>query len=143
MLWLSVIRGRHFYRVVAAMTLKAKLMHGYYHDLPSLFIYDHCIYPLFKTCILIHHFPRTYLILDKGPKRDFSTVKKNKKDKGKRESDDDSRKTTSLRIGSSSKKGRSAEMNMQRGSLKRKDKTRDKEKKEANALERRKVVLPE
>jgi len=69
-------------------------------------------------------------------------VKKNKKDKDKRESDDDG-KRTSLRIGSSSKKGRSAEMNMQRGSLKRKDKTKDKEEKDAKSLERRKVILPE
>ena len=69
-------------------------------------------------------------------------MKKNKKEKDKKDAEEAGRRT-SLRIGSSSKKGRSAEMIMQRGSLKRKDKRRDKEEKEAKSLERRTVVLPE
>jgi hypothetical protein len=113
-------------------------VHGYYHDLPP-FLFEYWIVALFIYSLT---FSVHYIFLDKGIKRDFSIGKKTKKDKDKRDSDDDGRKT-SLRIGSSSKKGRSAEMNMQRGSLKKRDKSKDKEEKEAKSLERRKVILPE
>jgi len=86
-------------------------------------------------CILFSILPNT----DKGPKRDFSGGKKVKK----ADADDDRKPRNSLRVGSSSKKGRSAEMNMTRGSLKKKNRAREKELKEERALERRTVNLPE
>ena len=49
---------------------------------------------------------------------------------------------TSLRIGSGGRKGR-AQMNQRRGSLKRRDRTAEKEAREEAALERKRVQLPE
>ena len=78
----------------------------------------------------------------KGPKRDFSGGKKKKPmDQGNRGDGDKPR--SSLRVGASGKKGRQAEKNMTRGSLKKKDKKREKEMKEQKALERKTVYLPE
>jgi hypothetical protein len=49
----------------------------------------------------------------------------------------------SLRLGTTSKKGRSAEKNMSRGSLKKRDRSAEKERKREAAIERSTVNLPE
>lgn len=72
---------------------------------------------------------------DKGPGRNFNGNKKAKKneknyDKGR----------SSLRM-TTSKKGRAASASMKRGSLKKRDRSREKEAKEERALERRTVTL--
>ena len=74
---------------------------------------------------------------DKGPKRNFG--KKNKQN----ESTYEKRPRNSLRVGAGGKMGRKAQKNMSRGSLRRRDRTREKEMKEQAAIERRTVQLPE
>jgi hypothetical protein len=59
-----------------------------------------------------------------------------------REDGGDGPQRLSLRIGTG-KKGRGAELNQRRGSLKKRDRTLSKEYKEEAAMERRTVVLPE
>jgi hypothetical protein len=61
--------------------------------------------------------------------------------------DDDDRNNknrgrTSLKLGSTSRKGRSAELTQRRGSLKKRDRSADKEYKEQLALSRKTVQLP-
>jgi hypothetical protein len=58
------------------------------------------------------------------------------------ESDDRNNRKESLRIGTG-KKGRSAEINARRGSLRRRDRSAEKAAKEEAALERKTVYLPE
>jgi len=74
---------------------------------------------------------------DKGPKRNFG--KKNKSN----ESAYEKRPRNSLRIGAGGKKGRAAQKNMSRGSLRKRDRSKDKEMKLQARIERRTVELPE
>lgn len=62
--------------------------------------------------------------------------------KEKKSYNGDKPKKTSLRIGTG-KRGRGAELSMRRSSLKKRDRTKEKERKEEAALERRTVSLPE
>lgn len=55
----------------------------------------------------------------------------------------DKKPRNSLRIGTSGKKGRSAQKNMSRGSLKRRDRTVDKERRAMANIERNTISLPE
>lgn len=72
----------------------------------------------------------------KGPGRNFA---KKKKPMG----DYEKKPRNSLRLGTTSKKGRSAEKNMSRGSLKKRDRSAEKERKREAAIERSTVNLPE
>ena len=74
---------------------------------------------------------------DAGPRRDYAGKKA---DKAKKTYDKKPR--NSLRIGTG-KKGRSAEKNNRRGSLKKRDRSKEKMMKEEAALERRTIQLPE
>lgn len=74
---------------------------------------------------------------DKGPKRNFA--KKTKPGAN----DYEKKPRNSLRIGAGGKKGRQAQNNMSRGSLRKRDKTREKEIKLQAAVERKTVQLPE
>lgn len=74
---------------------------------------------------------------DKGPKRNYG--KKTKPNDGSYEK----KPRNSLRIGAGGKKGRQAQKNMSRGSLRRRDRSKEKEMKLQAALERKTVQLPE
>lgn len=71
--------------------------------------------------------------------------RKAKPGKQRGEEDSESRNTgkTSLRMGPSGRKGREAQLSSRRGSLKKRDRTSEKEAKAAAAEERRTVSLPE
>ncbi len=71
----------------------------------------------------------------RGPKRNFGKKKPASNDYAKKP-------RNSLRIGTG-KKGRSAQKNMSRGSLRRRDRSKEKEMKELAAIERKTIQLPE
>lgn len=84
-----------------------------------------------------------------GPKRDYKNKSAFRKDergprkRGGMDDDRDSRNTgrTSLRLGTG-RKGRGAELSQRRGSLKKRDRTAEREAREEAAIERRTVHLP-
>lgn len=76
---------------------------------------------------------------DRGPKRNFG--RKAKPGGGNNEYARKPR--NSLRIGAQGKRGRSAQKNMSRGSLRRRDRSKEKEMRLEAAIERKTVQLPE
>lgn len=76
----------------------------------------------------------------KGPGRSFGPGKKAKPGA---DSPYEKKPRNSLRLGTTSRKGRAAEKNMSRGSLKKRDKSREKEMKFEAMVERKTINLPE
>lgn len=66
-----------------------------------------------------------------------------KKKGGTYNKDDQRNRRQSLRVGTGSRKGRGAELSRRRGSLKKRDRSADKEARAAAAVERKTVDLPE
>ena len=75
---------------------------------------------------------------NKGPKRSFG--KKARPGGGNEYA---KKPRNSLRIGTTGKRGRSAQKNMSRGSLRRRDRSKEKELKAQAAVERKTIQLPE
>lgn len=75
---------------------------------------------------------------DKGPKRAFA-----KKAKPAGAAAEYKKPRNSLRIGNGGKRGRSTEKNASRGSLRRRDRSQEKEMRVQAAIERKTVQLPE
>lgn len=100
----------------------------------------------FYPCIFISHFvlQNSYFTdvssASKGPGRSFGPGKKAKPGAG---SEYEKKPRNSLKLGTTSRKGRTAEKNMSRGSLKKRDKSREKERKFEAMVERKTVNLPE
>ena len=73
----------------------------------------------------------------KGPKRNFGQKKK------PGQQNDYRKPRNSLRLGTTGKKSRSAQKNMSRGSLRKRDRSKEKAMKEMRAIERKTIQLPE
>ncbi len=89
-----------------------------------------------------------HLLIDSGPSND--TGRGQKRNFGGKKArpaggnnDYAKRPRNSLRIGAQGKKGRSAQKNMSRGSLRRRDRSKEKERKLEAAIERKTIQLPE
>jgi len=87
--------------------------------------------------------------IDTGGKNDFGRKKqpvRAKKDRGENDANNDgagrNNRKASLRIGTG-RKGRGAELSQRRGSLKKRDRSAQKARREEAAMERRTVNLPE